>query len=76
METKFKAVADFLEESKLDSNYFYLISVYSHSVTMQGYSNKDPLVIANKYGSPKISSNGFVEFDFIFNEIPFQIILT
>lgn len=76
METKFKALADFIAEYEVDLSYYYSVRIDSQKVWLQGYHNKAALLLGAKFTNPSIQEGRYLSFDFEYNEVAFQIYLT
>lgn len=79
METKFKALQDFIKEYDVDVNYFYSIHLASNRVTLQGYENLYPQQLGEKLAATKKNfddSHGWLEYTFDYQSVRFQIVLT
>jgi hypothetical protein len=76
METKLKALQDFIKEYEVNVNYFYSIHVMSNKIVLQGYDNKYPHNLGANFTEPTASNTDFIEYNFEFQSQPFNIILT
>lgn len=79
METKIKALQDFIKEYDVNVNYFYSIHAMSDRVVFQGYDNQYPKELGEKLAATKRNfddSHGWLEYTFEYQSNKFQILLT
>ncbi len=79
METKIKALQDFIKEYDVNVNYFYSIHAMSDRVVFQGYDNQYPKELGEKLAATKKNfddSHGWLEYNFEYQSNKFQILLT
>jgi hypothetical protein len=76
METKFAVLKNFIEEHKVDINYFYSIHIMSDHISLQGYDNKHPKDIGFKFVDEAIITKSWIVFNFEYQSVNFKITLT
>jgi hypothetical protein len=75
METKFKALGLFVYFNNVDLNYFYSVHISGNVIVLQGYDNLYPNELAKEFAEPT-EYNGWIAYNFEYQNQPFQILLT
>lgn len=73
METKLQILQDFIAEHNVNLSFYFSIGILNN-VSLMGYINRDSMLFAQQFASPKITAAGHIEFTFQYKEAEFQLI--
>ena len=74
MKNQLKALQKISEEIKLEN--FYVVSIYSSYITLQGFETDELIKLFDKICEFNKTDNGWIEGDFIFEDVSFNVTLT
>jgi len=73
MQTKFQTLNNFIEEHNVNLSFYFSISIMNN-ISLMGYINRDSMLFAQQFASPKITGAGHIEFAFQYKETEFNIV--